>query len=279
MSQIAKNFAGLKVVSFESRLSGSMSDMISRQAGVCIVAPALREIPLAENGEVLAFLKALALGAYELTLFETGVGVRYLTESARALGDVEWPGSLAKTIVIARGPKPASALRELGVRIAYQVPEPNTWRESLALLDTHFVMAGRSIAVQEYGKPSEDLIAGLSERGAKLTRVPVYRWALPENTGPLRSAIHLIANGHVGAVLFTSGQQVVHLLEVAEAEGVVDSLRDALRTRIVVGSIGPTTSEILRSHGLPVDIEPEHPKMGHLVTALATGWSSVVKPH
>jgi hypothetical protein len=28
-------------------------------------------------------------------------------------------------------------------------------------------------------------------------------------------------------------------------------------------------SEALRGHGLPVDLEPAHPKMGHLIAALA----------
>jgi uroporphyrinogen decarboxylase len=36
-----------------------------------------------------------------------------------------------------------------------------------------------------------------------------------------------------------------------------------------VASIGPTTSETLRELQLPVDLEPEHPKMGHLLTAAA----------
>jgi uroporphyrinogen-III synthase len=45
-----------------------------------------------------------------------------------------------------------------------------------------------------------------------------------------------------------------------------------LTDSIVVGSVGPTTSETLRAHQLPVDIEPEHPKMGHLVAAAASSW-------
>ena len=272
------NFAGLMVVSFESRLSCPLSQLILKHGGVPVEAPALREIPIGENDAIPAFMHALAGGDFEFTLFETGVGVRYLTEAARNLGESRWPASLGTTMVIARGPKPATALRELGVRIGHQVPEPNTWRETLALLDRHYVMAGRSIAVQEYGKPSDELIAGLISREARLTRVPVYRWALPEDTGRLRAAIKQIADRQVGAVLFTSGQQVVHVLQVAEEEGCLDQIRTAFASDVVVGSIGPTTSEVLRAHGLPVDIEPVHPKMGHLVAAVASGWSDVGKP-
>jgi uroporphyrinogen decarboxylase len=38
---------------------------------------------------------------------------------------------------------------------------------------------------------------------------------------------------------------------------------------MVVASVGPTTSEMLREHELPVDVEPEHPKMGPLIAAAA----------
>jgi uroporphyrinogen-III synthase len=81
----------------------------------------------------------------------------------------------------------------------------------------------------------------------------------------------------VGIVLFTAAQQVVHLLQVAEREGQADKLRDTFTRHTVVGSIGPSTSQALREHSLPVDIEPEHHKMGHLVAAVAAGWRGVGK--
>jgi uroporphyrinogen-III synthase len=42
-----------------------------------------------------------------------------------------------------------------------------------------------------------------------------------------------------------------------------------LQRRVLCASIGPVTSEALLAQGLPVDITPEHPKMGHLVSAVA----------
>jgi uroporphyrinogen-III synthase len=81
----------------------------------------------------------------------------------------------------------------------------------------------------------------------------------------------------VGIALFTSAQQVEHLLLVAASEAHDTELRAALATCTVVGSIGPTTSETLRAHGLPVDIEPEYPKLGHLIAAVATGWRGTGK--
>jgi uroporphyrinogen-III synthase len=51
--------------------------------------------------------------------------------------------------------------------------------------------------------------------------------------------------------------------------GRADALRDALRGRTVVVSIGPITTEALQGHGIQPDLHPEHPKMGHLLIAVA----------
>lgn len=271
-------FDGLPVAIFEARMAGALADLVSRQGGIPVAAPSLREVPLEDNPAALAFADALLIGGLDVVIFETGVGVRMLVDSlVSRITRPQWAVVLGKTKVVARGPKPALALRELGARVDFQVPEPNTWRETLALIDERLPVAGLRVAVQEYGKPVPELTEGLELRGASVTRVPVYRWDLPEDLGPLRAALTEIARGRVGAALFTSAQQVEHVLQVAAAEGVEDELRAAFATRVVVGSVGPTTSAALRSHGLPVDIEPEHPKSGHLVAAVASRWRSVGK--
>ena len=96
----------------------------------------------------------------------------------------------------------------------------------------------------------------------------MYDWALPEDCGPLESNIRRIAAGEIDVVMFTSANQVVNLLKLADELGVLEEVRDGFRN-IVVASIGPTTSEMLRNEELPVDMEPSHPKMGHLVTEAA----------
>jgi uroporphyrinogen-III synthase len=266
------------VAIFEARMAAELAQMVARHGGVPITAPALREVPLADNPAALAFAETLAAGGYDIVIFETGVGLRYLIDSpASGLSCAEWVAALGQTKVVARGPKPAAVLRELGAKFDFQVPEPNTWRETLALIDARLPVAGLRVAVQEYGKPVPELIEGLEHRGAVVTRVPVYRWDLPEDIGPLRNTLREMADQRVGAALFTSAQQVEHVLQVATAEGIVDAVRSALTTHIVIGSIGPSTSAALRAHALPVDIEPEHPKSGHLVAAVASQWRQVGK--
>jgi uroporphyrinogen-III synthase len=271
-------FDGLRVAIFEARMAGTLADMVSRQGGVPVAAPALREVPIGDNPDARSFADGLLAGRFDVVVFETGVGVRLLVESlGPRLSGPAWVEALSKTKVVARGPKPAAALRELGASLDFQVPEPNTWRETLALLDAQLPVAGLQVAVQEYGKPVPELTEGLERRGAVVTRVPVYRWSLPEDTGPLRAALREIAERRIDVGLFTSAQQVEHMLLVAAAEGIEHDVRAALAEHVIVGSIGPTTSAGLRAHGLPVDIEPEHPKSGHLVAEVAASWRSIDK--
>jgi uroporphyrinogen-III synthase len=86
---------------------------------------------------------------------------------------------------------------------------------------------------------------------------------------PLTAAIEQICAGSVDVVMFTAAQQLAHLFEVAQQTGRENALADALKNRVVCASVGPIMTEALAAHGLPADLEPEHPKMGHLVQAIA----------
>lgn len=268
----AKPMNGLRVVSFESRRVKEMAQLIAAQGGTPVSAPSLREVPREENPAALAFAEELLAGRYHMVIFLTGVGTRYLFEALeKRYPREELLAALRRVAVLARGPKPIAVLREMAVPIAVAVPEPNTWREIVAELDARraeLPLAGRRVAVQEYGAPNPDLVRELEARGAAVTRVPVYRWALPEDLGPLRAAIRAIVAGEVDVALFTNMMQVIHLFQVAHREGLADKLREAFR-RVVVASIGPTASAALREHGLDVDLEPQHPRMGFLVKETA----------
>jgi len=175
--------------------------------------------------------------------------------------------ALRRATLVARGPKPVAALRELGLQPDITVPEPNTWREILATLDGQLAVAGKQVAVQEYGVTNTEFVDGLAARGAAVSRVPIYRWALPENLHPLRAAIRALCDGAVDVALFTSATQVYHLFLVAG--DAADRLRAGFR-RVLIASIGPVCSETLREHGLVPNLEPAHPKMGQLVSEVAS---------
>jgi len=127
---------------------------------------------------------------------------------------------------------------------------------------------GVRVAVQEYGLANPELAQGLTARGAAVTTVPIYKWSMPEDVAPLRGAVQAIVGNDIEVVILTAGIQLVHLLRVAAEMGLETAVREGLE-RMVVASIGPMTSEELRRQGLPVDLEPSHPKMGFLVKELA----------
>ena len=261
-------FGGQTVVTFESRRGAEMASLVARHGGTPMQAPALREVTLAENGAALAFARALAAGEVDVAVLMTGVGTRALVEEmAPALDRAAVAAALARVpLVVARGPKPASALRELGVPGFVVVPEPNTWREVARAVGGE--LAGRRVAVQEHGAPSIELYDALRQAGAVVTPIPVYKWALPEDIGPLRAGILALAEGRARIALFTSRAQVEHAFALAAQDQRDGTLRERLR-RGVVASIGPVCTEALRAEGLAPDLEPDHPKMGHLVKAAA----------
>jgi len=260
------------VLALESRRATEVATLISTFDGRPISAPALREVPLESNTEALEFAAALLGGEFDIVIFLTGVGTRALVSVvARAHPREKLLAALARTHVVARGPKPIAALRELQVPIWVAAPEPNTWREVLAAIDAKAherPLRGARVAVQEYGVSNAELLDELRARGADVTRVPVYRWALPEDVGPLRDAVTAISRDEVDVALFTTSVQVVHLWQIAGEMRLEADVRRGF-ARAVIASIGPTTSEELRRHGLPVDLEASHPRMGFLVREAA----------
>src|SRR6266704_829077 len=244
-------FAGLRVLALESRRAAELAKLISTYGGEPVVAPAMREVPLESNQETLAFAAALLAGEFDMVIFLTGVGARALLSVVEtAYKREDYIAALQRVNVVARGPKPVAVLRELGVTPGVTVPEPNTWHELLRALDDacdskkDFRLRGARVAVQEYGVSNPELLSGLRERGADVTRVPVYQWAMPDDRAPLQAAVKALADEEIDTVLFTTSVQVAHLFQVAAEMKLEDPMRLGL-SRTIVASIGPTTSEEL----------------------------------
>ncbi len=264
MNRVRKN--PLRICSFESRKVYEMRSLIERHDGIATIAPSMQEVPLDKNVEALGFAEALFQGRIGVVIFMTGVGARALLEAIESQYDrATFFDALKDCCVIVRGPKPTAILRQWCVRIDHHAPEPNTWRELLAMIDAEQVsVAGKAVAVQEYGQPNHEFYHELERRKARVKRVPVYRWSLPDDTGPLVNAIQTTIDGQFDVLMFTSANQLTNVLQIAEMH---NSRSTWLKSagKCIIASIGPTTSEALRLVGLPVDLQPEHPKMGHLV--------------
>jgi uroporphyrinogen-III synthase len=267
------SFNGLRVLVLESRRGRELGLIVTSYGGEPLVAPSMREVPIESNAEAVKFIDDLIAGEFDVVVLLTGVGTRVLLDIVQRVQGTRKRliDALKEAVVVCRGPKPLAVMREAGVPVFLTAPEPNTWRELLAALDTRkseLSLEGLNVAVQEYGASNPDLLRGLEERGARVTPVPVYQWALPEDVEPLRAAARAVAAGELDVVLFTTATQAVHLMKIADELQLGDRVLAALQ-RTVVGSIGPTTSEELRSRGIPIDLESSHPRMGFLAREAA----------
>lgn len=263
-----KNFNGMRVVSFESRMAQVMEEAIRRHGGDPLVAPSMREIPLDQNADAISFGEKLMSSKVDIVVFMTGVGARYLLDVLeRHFSKEEIIEHLNRIVVIARGPKPVQVLEKTGIKVTLKIPEPNTWEEIVEAIDFNeksISAEGAVIAVQEYGVSNAKLIQALKKRRATVIRVPVYRWALPEDKSTLIHAVHEVVEGRAQVVLFTSATQVHHVLQVAAEEGLEKRFTHALNDTLVA-SIGPVCSETLAAQRIMVDFEPSHSKMGQLI--------------
>jgi uroporphyrinogen-III synthase len=141
------------------------------------------------------------------------------------------------------------------------------------------------VFVQDYGSldsagatraPSfEQFLDGLRARGASVTRVRVYRWALPADPRELQHGLSEIVNGKADVAIFTSAHQVDNTFEFAARVALLQPLREALSGSVLVASLGPVTSEALDRHGVHADLSPEQPKLGALVDCLSRAASAL----
>ncbi len=262
------------MLSLETRRASEMATLIRKQGGKPFIAPSMREVPLEALDEAFDFGERLLRDEFDCILLLTGAGTRLLWKALLTrYKEHELRAAAGRTTIVLRGPKPSAAIRELGLPAGVLVPEPNTWREVLS------VMEGRPetrIAVQEYGKSNPDLLDGLKAQGKTVTAVRIYGWDMPEDTAPLRDAVRNLAAGWFDVVLVTTATQMHNLMQIAVEEKLEARVKTAFE-RVFIGSIGPTTSEGIEEYGLKADFEPSHPKMGLLVNEGARHFARLVE--
>ena len=244
-----------------------MEELVRRHGGVPFVAPSVKEIPFEQHEEAYQWAERLFAGEFDLIVLMTGAGLTFLRDVlAERYPRERFADALRRLTIVSRGPKPVAVLQEMGVTARVMVPEPNTWREIVPVLAAR---PERRITLQEYGRANPEFLAALRELGAEVSAIAIYRWALPDDTGPIREAVRRIAAHECDVVLFTTSIQLTHLMEVAAQMGRAVEVRQALKSHLVIGSVGPVMNATLIDYGFTPDIEPAHPKMAALVRTAA----------
>jgi uroporphyrinogen-III synthase len=258
---------GFSVAVTACRRREELCALLERRGARVISAPAVSVRPLLDDRELLEATRACLFEPPSIVVATTGVGFRGWIEAAdgwglgEALRDV-----LAKADVFARGPKAMGAIRAAGLRESWS-PVSESLREVLDHLRADAV-AGVRIAVQLHGDPEPELVDGLVAAGADVVGVPVYRWAPPDDIGPVMRLVDLVATRNVDAVAFTSKPAVTAVLRVAEQMGRRDAVLAAFRGDVVPACVGSVTAEPLTSLGVRT-LQPERPRLGALVRSIA----------
>lgn len=256
------------VAVLEARRPNELAALLRHRGLEPYHAPAMREEITPDPATVAAFIDRLSGGQVSVVILLTGVGTAALLDTAATLGRrAELEQALRRVTVLARGPKPVAALRAAGLRADLIASAPYTTEQVLAALEGSD-LAERGVAVQLAGEPNPELRQGLEQRGARVEELLLYRWAMPDDDGPLLRLIDGLTAGRIAAVVVTSSPQVHNLFAVAARHGGEEALRHGLSATIVA-SVGPVCTRTLHGYGISADVEPTPPKMGPLVAALA----------
>src|SRR5262245_42353952 len=110
---------GKTVALAEGRQLEELAALLQDEGAAVLRCPMLDILDAPDAGAVQSWLGELIAGEFGLVILMTGEAVRRLAGFAQAAGRrEEFVAGLQRTPLLARGPKPVKALRELGVTAA-----------------------------------------------------------------------------------------------------------------------------------------------------------------
>jgi uroporphyrinogen-III synthase len=268
--------AGFTVGVTAARRADELGALLQRRGAAVLHAPALRIVPLADDGELLAATKEIIDQAPDVVVATTAIGFRGWVEAADGWGLGEpLLGRLRGVELLARGPKVKGAIRAAGL-----TEEWSPSSESLAEVLDHLLaqgVDGRRIAVQLHGEPLPGFVESLRAGGAEVVPVPVYRWMPPEDITPLDRLLDATVSRSLDALTFTSAPAAASLLSRAETRGLLPELLSALSHDVLPACVGPVTAVPLQAHGVD-SLQPERFRLGPLVQLLCRELPSRSRP-
>jgi uroporphyrinogen-III synthase len=259
---------GARIGLLEARLTSELAELVRREGGVPVCAPAVQEVLVDVTSIIPVIINDIRRGRCEIVVFLTGAGLTALLEQAQVIGLLPTlVEALSNTLTICRGPKPAAVLRRHGIPVRLNASTPFTTASLLEELPAS-VVSGKGVALLHDGGGNPVLVDALRSRGAWVEEVRSYEWRLPDDLEPIERLIDELIGGRIDALAFTNQVQVRHLFEVGARNHRSAALLYALRHRTIVGSIGPTCSIALADLGAPPHVEASPPRMKPLVLSV-----------
>lgn len=263
------SFNNVKVASLESRRSREIEELIQYYGGKPVTAESVREVPSVSDKDIHSLIDNLDKKNIDALVFMTAYGTKILLDAVeQKIGKKKTINLLNRTNIIGRGIKSRSALRNYGIKILNTKPVPNTWQDITQLLSSRNMLANKTIALQQQSRKNKRLANALKTGGAEVLSIPVYRSMLPEDTENLQKLIEQISANNIDVCLFTNSQQIKNINTFAKKAGTLKKMLDGFK-KVVVTSVGHSTTTSLLENGLTVDYEPENPRMGNLVRETA----------
>ena len=246
---------GRTIAIAESREAHLLTRMLVEKGATVIGYPLVRIVDAPDPAPVEAFVRELCQEKLDALVLFTGEGVRRLVHVAKSLGmDVEMVAALRKIWIATRGPKPARALRELGVLPTVNTEHPTTEGVIEALQTREWKRA--RVGVQLCGDtPNDRVTKFLVQAGAEAVPVAPYAYAPGTDDEKVVQLVRNMASGTVDVTVFTCSVQIDRLFDAAKALGIDDTLRRGLR-RTKVAALGPVVATAVRDRGCSVDIIP-----------------------
>lgn len=250
------------------RRAGEQIAMLERRGASVIHGPAIRTHPVDVDGPFADAIEDLIARPPDVTVLSTGIGVRGVVEAAEVLGRAEaLIAALGRSRVLARGPKAHGAAVTVGLPVEWST-STGVSTEILEELGRTGI-AGVRVALQLDGARSQPLADVLVRLGADLVPIPVYRWSLPDDSGPALRLARAIADRRVDAVTFTARPQIESLCEITETAGLLDGLRRGIAQGVVVACVGPVCARAAVDAGFGEPVVPVRPRLGSMVMSVA----------
>jgi uroporphyrinogen-III synthase len=239
----------------EARELDVFAALLERRGAQVLRYPLVRIIDAPDPLPVLGWIRRAAEGGLDDLILLTGEGLRRIMSCIdRHQPELRAPflAALQQMRKITRGPKPARALRELGLAsdLPAAVPTSAGVIEVLRALD----LQRRRVGVQLYGaEPNLPLTEFLRAAGAQVATVAPYLYIDGATGAAVLELLERMSAGGIDAIAFTSKAQVERLFRAAPAERV----RAALAATNVA-AVGPVVRQTLASYGVAVDAMPEN---------------------
>jgi len=233
--------------------------LLEQQGGTAVCIPTIEIVP--PKSWALFDFAMRDLDDFDILILTSVNGVRAFFD--RLLENNQYYGVLTDMLIVAVGPKTAAAIEENHIHPDI-IPADHRAEGVVAELLKSGVKGKRILYPRaEIARPL--IIETLENAGAEVVAPIAYRTVMPESSKV--EVRNLLSAGGLDAICFSSSSTFNNLHTMLG-----DDLK-TLQGETKFFSIGPQTSETIRSHGFEVALEPEQWTLDALVAAIVDYYS------